>query len=98
MKEPAPQIIWAVVGLVIGATISWMLARSRQRQALAEAAAAALQVSTQLHVELSTLKERASRIPELESHLALSAQALNAANERKATLESEVQRLPELER
>jgi DNA recombination protein RmuC len=98
MNEPAPQIIWAVVGLVIGAAISWMLARSRQRQALAEAAAAALQVSTQLHVELSTLKERASRIPELESHLALSAQALNAANERKATLESEVQRLPELER
>jgi DNA recombination protein RmuC len=98
MNEPVPQILWAVLGLVIGATISWMLARSRQRQALAEAEAAALQVSTQLQVELSSLRERASRIPELEGHLAASAQGLNAANERKATLESEVQRLPELER
>jgi sensor histidine kinase regulating citrate/malate metabolism len=63
MNEAMPQILWAVLGLVIGATVSWLLARSRQRQTLAEAAAAALQVSTQLQVEMSSLKERASRIP-----------------------------------
>jgi hypothetical protein len=80
------SIIWAVLGLLVGAAISWVLSRSRQRQALAEAAAAALEVSTQLQVELSSLKERASRIPELEGLLATSVQALNAANERKAAL------------
>jgi hypothetical protein len=46
------------------------LPRSRQRQALAEAAAATLEVSTQLQIELSSFKERASRIPELEGLLA----------------------------
>ena len=97
MNQLLPEIIWAVLGLLIGVAVSWVLARSRQRQALAEAAAEALHVSTQLQVEMSSLKERASRIPELEAALAASVQALNAANERKATLESEVQRLPELE-
>jgi DNA recombination protein RmuC len=98
MDDEWLRLLWGVLGLAVGATISWMFARSRQRQALAEAAAAALQASTQLQVEMSSLKERASRIPELEGHLAANAQALNAANERKATLESEVQRLPELEK
>jgi len=37
------SIIWAVLGLLAGAAISWVLSRSRQRQALAEAAAAALE-------------------------------------------------------
>jgi DNA recombination protein RmuC len=98
MNQLLPQIVWAVLGLLIGAAVSWTLARSRQRQALAEAAAEALTTSTQLQVEMSSLKERASRIPELESNLAASVHSLNVANERKATLESEVQRLPELER
>jgi DNA recombination protein RmuC len=98
MNQLLPEIVWAVLGLLIGAAVSWTLARSRQRQALAEAAAEALTTSTQLQVEMSSLKERASRIPELESNLAASVHSLNVANERKATLESEVQRLPELER
>ena len=98
MNDAMPQILWAILGLVIGAAAGWVLVRSRQRQALAEAAAAAQQVSTQLQVEISSLKERASRIPELEANLAASIQSLNGANERKAALESEVQRLPELER
>ena len=97
MNQLLPEIIWAVLGLLIGVAVSWVLARSRQRQALAEAAAEALHGSTQLQVEMSSLKERASRIPELEAALAANLQSLNAANERKATLESEVQRLPELE-
>jgi len=41
-------------------------AKSRSRQALAEAAAASLQASSALQIELSSLKERASRVPELE--------------------------------
>jgi DNA recombination protein RmuC len=98
MNQLLPEIVWAVLGLLIGAAVSWVLARSRQLQALAEAAAEALTVSTQLQVEMSSLKERASRIPELEANLAASVQSLNAVNERKATLESEVQRLPEIER
>jgi DNA recombination protein RmuC len=92
------SIIWAVLGLLAGAAISWVLSRSRQRQALAEAAAAALEASTQLQVEASTLKERASRIPDLERDLTASGHALNAASERKATLEAEIARLPDLEK
>ena len=97
MNESLPPIVCGVLGLVSGAIIVWLIARSRHRQALAEAAAAAMQVSTQLHIELSSLKERASRIPELEAKLHESVQGLNATNQRKATLESEVMRLPELE-
>jgi len=70
MNEPVPKIIWAVLGLAIGALISWLLARARQREALAAAATVALQASTVLQVELSTARERASRIPELERELA----------------------------
>src|SRR5258705_6172818 len=98
MHQLLPEIVWAVLGLLIGASVSSMLVRSRQRQALAEASAAALHVSTQMQVEVSSLKERASRIPDLESRLATNVQSLNVANERKAMLESEVQRLPEVEK
>ena len=98
MNEQVPQIIWAVLGLAIGALISWLLARARQREALATAATTALQASTALQLELSSARERASRVPELERELAASVQTLNSANERKATLESEVMRMPELER
>jgi DNA recombination protein RmuC len=98
MNEPASQIIWAVLGLVIGAAISWVFARAREQQAVAAASAAAAQASTGLQIELSSARERASRVPDLESQLAANAQALNVANERKAALESEILRLPELER
>jgi DNA recombination protein RmuC len=97
MNESLPPIVWGVLGLASGAVIVWLIARSRHRQALAEGAAVALHMSTQLHIELSSLKERASRIPELEAKLHESVQGLNAANQRRATLESEVMRLPELE-
>jgi DNA recombination protein RmuC len=98
MNEQVPQIIGAVLGLAIGALMSWLLARARQREALAAAATSALQASTALQIELSSARERASRVPELERDLAASVQALNIANERKATLESEVMRMPDLER
>jgi DNA recombination protein RmuC len=56
-----------------------------------------LQASTALKIELSSAREKASRVPELERELAATVQTLNGANERKAALESEVSRLPELE-
>jgi len=98
MDEPVPQIIWAILGLAIGALTSWLLARAHQREAMAAAATAALQATTALQIELSTARERASRVPDLERDLAASVQASNIANERRAALEAEVQRLPELER
>jgi DNA recombination protein RmuC len=97
MNESVAQIIWAVVGLVIGAVISWLVAKARRREALAAAAAAASQAATALQIELSTARERASRVPDLERELATAVQTLNSANERKAALESEISRLPELE-
>jgi DNA recombination protein RmuC len=95
MNESA--IIFTMLGFLSGAVIAWLIAKSRSRQALAEAAAASLQASSALQIELSSLKERASRVPELEGKLNESVQSLNAANERKAALESEVLRLPEID-
>ena len=59
-------IIFTMLGFLSGAVIAWLIAKSRSRQALAEAAAASLQASSALQIELSSLKERASRVPELE--------------------------------
>jgi DNA recombination protein RmuC len=97
MNAPVPQIIWVLLGFAVGAVLSWLFARARQREASSAAATMALQASTELQIELSTARERASRVPELERELALTAQTLNSANERKAGLESEILRLPELE-
>jgi DNA recombination protein RmuC len=91
------SVLWTVVGLAIGAVTTWALARARQREALAAAAATAAQAATALQVELSAARERASRVPDLERELAVAVQTLNSANERKAALESEILRLPELE-
>jgi len=55
------------------------------------------QASTVLQMELSTVRERASRVPDLEREINAAMQTLNSANERKAALESEILRLPELE-
>jgi DNA recombination protein RmuC len=53
MNETVPQVLWAILGLAVGALTSWFIARSRQREALATATNSALQASTQLQVELS---------------------------------------------
>jgi len=97
MNEPGPQITWLLLALAAGAAISWVIARARQREALATAAADALKTSAALQVELSATRERASRVSELERELAATAQTLGSANERKAALESEILRLPEME-
>jgi len=97
MNEPGPQITWQLLALAAGAAISWVIARARQREALATAAADALKTSAALQVELSATRERASRVSELERELAATAQTLGSANERKAALESEILRLPEME-
>jgi len=82
---------------MVGALVSWLLASARFRVAQSAAAHAAAQASLPLQVELSSAKERASRVPDLESRLSGATQALNQANERKAALQTEVSRLPELE-
>jgi DNA recombination protein RmuC len=64
-----PQILSAMLGLVIGAVISWLLVRTRHREALAAVTTTASQASTQLQIELSAARERASRLPELEAAL-----------------------------
>jgi DNA recombination protein RmuC len=97
MNEPVTPIILAVVALVIGAAISWVVASARARSATAAATTSALQASTALQIELSSARERASRVQELERELGAAIQTLNSANERKATLESEILRLPEME-
>src|SRR5277367_1365058 len=97
MNEPGPQITWLLLALAAGAAISWVIARARQRDALATAAADALKTSAALQVEPSATRERASRVSELERELAATAQTLGSANERKAALESEILRLPEME-
>ena len=55
MSEPVPEILWAILGLALGALVSWLLARSRQREALTAADHSALQASTELQVKLSRL-------------------------------------------
>jgi hypothetical protein len=90
MSESVAQIIWAVVGLAIGAVITWVLANARQRDALAAAAATAALAATALQMELPIARERASRVPDLERELAATVQTLKGANERKAALESEI--------
>ena len=97
MNEPLSPIIFAGVALMIGAAISWVVASARARAASAAAAGFALEASTALQIELSSAREKASRVPELERELASTIQTLNSANERKAALESEILRLPELE-
>jgi DNA recombination protein RmuC len=97
MNQPVFPILWALGGLIIGALISWVFAKSRQREALAAAEAGSLQAATTLQIELSSVRERASRVPELERELIATQQSLNGANERKAALESDLTRLPELE-
>ena len=97
MNQPVFPILWALGGLIIGALISWVLAKSRQREALAAAEANSLQAATTLQIELSSVREKASRAQELERELTTVQHALNGANERRAALESELSRLPELE-
>jgi hypothetical protein len=57
-------VLWIMLGLIVGAGVSWLLAQARQRELLAASASEASKASTALQVELSATKERASlRIP-----------------------------------
>jgi len=93
MNDPVLEIIWAVVGFCVGALLSWLLARARGREALNAAATIALKASTELQIELSSARERALRVPELERALTAKerdagALAIEVA-QLKNTLESE---------
>src|SRR6266404_4311300 len=97
MSQPLFVFLAVLVALAMGAAIGWLLASARARAASAAARIATLQASTTLQIELSSVKEKASRVPELERDLTAALQSLNSVNERKAALETEVLRLPELE-
>ena len=91
------QILWVGLGLAIGSVVTWAFAKSRQREAIALAETAAQQAAAALQIDLSSMRERAARVPDLERDLSQTNQTLNLANQRKAALESEVLRLPDLE-
>jgi DNA recombination protein RmuC len=93
MNALMPQIICAVLGLIVGAVISWLFARALQRAALSAAAADALHASTALQIELSTTKERASRLPDLESRRVQAAEALEQVTRTSADLRESSGRL-----
>jgi hypothetical protein len=90
------SITWAVLGLLAGAAVSWGYPGRVSVRRLPKLLRRPLRYphSCRSNCRLSSFKERASRIPELEGLLAANVQALNATNERKATLEFEDQRLP----
>jgi DNA recombination protein RmuC len=93
MNDPVPQITWALLGLAIGAGLSWLFARARRHEALTAAANAALRVSTELQVELSAARERASRVPVLEGELAAAAHAAEDLRAQAGKLAIEVAQL-----
>jgi DNA recombination protein RmuC len=97
MNAPLLAILCVLVGLTLGALASWLIAAGKHRQAQLSAADGAHQASLTLQVELSSAKERASRVSDLEGRLNAVTQSLNQSNERKASLEAEMSRLPELE-
>jgi DNA recombination protein RmuC len=97
MNSLLPEILCVAGGLIVGSLVSWLIANASHREAQSTAADIASQTSVGLQVELSSAKERASRIPDLESRLTTVTLALNQANERKASLEADLLRLPELE-
>ena len=90
MSQPLFVFLAVLIALPTGAAVGWLLASARARAASAAARIAALQASTTLQIELSSVKVKAFRVPELERDLAAALQSLNSANERKAALESEV--------
>ena len=97
MDSLLPEILCIIVGLIVGGLVSWLIAGARHRAAQATAANSLAQASVALQVDLSSARERASRVPDLENRLSAAIQTLNQTNERKAALEAEVLRLPELE-
>ncbi len=89
MTQSLPQIIWALLGLAIGALFSWLLTRARHREAMGAAATAALRASTELQIELSRVRERASRLPDLELKVDAAASLAIELAELRNTLHSE---------
>jgi hypothetical protein len=59
MNDLSP-IIWAFLGIVLGALASWLFARVRQWVALSAAEASAVQASTALQIELSSARRSTS--------------------------------------
>jgi DNA recombination protein RmuC len=84
--------VWVagIVGLGLGATLSWLLARSRGRVEMARAAALTAQAATAAQVELAGATVRASRVPGLEQSLAAATQSISELREQAARRNAEL--------
>ena len=84
MNESALQFLWALSGFGAGAVITWLLARARQREAVAAGAAAAMQASTALQIELSRLTSELAAERDKLAALRLTSAALESRFESKS--------------
>lgn len=84
------------VSLALGTLIGWLLMRSKISAAVAAAETERTHALELSQLEISSLREQCNRIPGLENSLAEVSGRLNESNERKAALEAEGRRIPEL--
>jgi DNA repair exonuclease SbcCD ATPase subunit len=100
MQGMIVSAVLAALSLAFGALIGWLLMRSKISAAVAAAVAAAETEGTHAlelsRLEISSLREQCNRIPGLERSLAEVSGRLNESNERRAALEAEGRRIPEL--
>jgi len=82
MENQAYPLIAGIIGLALGILIAWLLLRGR-------IAMAAEQGRAEVSIELASFKERASRIPSLETELAKAEQQLGEIGKQDADLREE---------
>ncbi len=85
------RLVLVLIGLALGAGISWILVRARMKESLASCEAGALQASTLLQVELSAAKERAVRVPTLERDLLAATQLIADLRQQTGRLAAELE-------
>ena len=86
----------ATICLLVGGLLCWFAVRRRQAPTTPDGQENALQGLQTAQIELAAANERASRLPQLETDLADAIRSLNESNARKASLETETRRIPEL--
>ena len=84
-------MVLVLIGLTLGAGISWILVRARMKESLASCQAAALQASTLLQVELAAAKERAVRVPTLERDFLTATQLIADLRQQTGRLTAELE-------
>jgi DNA recombination protein RmuC len=86
----------AALCLGVGALICWVIMRSGISAAVAAAETQGTHALELARMEIASLREQSNRIPGLENSLAEVSGRLNESNEKKAALEAEGRRIPEL--